>query len=380
MARHLSDEDLIERLKAFERLETVKELADQYGVKWHTAKNWLRLASERNLDGSAEGGPLPHSQRLKGTSTLYKTGNETGKMLEWVKTQPIELQAEDFIDSIKEALADYKGVSKPTPAPENTIDDLLNVYFDADLHMGLLSWEPETGGNYNLDIARETLLTATDDLLSATKPSKHALLLSMGDFFHSDSIENKTRKSGNVLDVDGRYNKQIKCGTLTKVDQIELALKKHETVKVVILQGNHDEHSAQWLAVSLDLRYHDNPRVEIVTSPSKFHIEEFGHSMIVGVHGEFVKPQNLSGVAASRWPEVWGRTRYRYGWTAHIHHKTKFANEGGGMVVESLQALTERDAWNAAMGFSSLRSMLAVGYHRDYGERYRNVTVPRVVS
>ena len=339
----------------------------------------MQMASLRNLDGSVAGGRLPQSQSLNGLATLYKFEDDPhGRHLQWVKTKPEVLQAESFIDAIKDALSDFKGASRIVPSPVRTDETLLNVYIDTDLHLGLLSWGPETGGDYDISIARDMLLSGTSDLLDASCNTHKCVLLSMGDFFHRDNIDGVTARSGHVLDVDSRYNKQIRCGASVKVEQVDQALQKHDEVIIVVMPGNHDEHSAQWLAIALEYYYSNNPRVTVVNMTNPYWVHEFGATMLLSHHGHLAKNKRMAGIAAALYPEIWGRTKYRYGLTGHIHHKTGL--EDGGMYVESFQTMAQRDAYASDLGLWAMRSMTAITYSSETGEKTRHTTTPKMVA
>jgi hypothetical protein len=65
----------------------------------------------------------------------------------------------------------------------------------------------------------------------------------------------------------------------------------------------------------------------------------------------------------------WGESKHRFAWTGHIHHKQ--AHEIGGLHHESWNVLAPPDAWHAASGYGSSRSMTAVLLHKVFGEHSR---------
>jgi hypothetical protein len=85
-------------------------------------------------------------------------------------------------------------------------------------------------------------------VVDQTPPAKAAIVLVGGDLMHADNGENRTSKSHNVLDVDGRYPKVIATAERIVIFQIEAAWAKHKKVIVRVLSGNHDEHAAVAIA------------------------------------------------------------------------------------------------------------------------------------
>ena len=81
-----------------------------------------------------------------------------------------------------------------------------------------------TGENFDLDIMERNLFAAVDQLVSLAPPAKHALVVSVGDYFHSDGQNNTTTK-GTRVDVDGRTAKMIAVGIRTMRRVIDRGLK-----------------------------------------------------------------------------------------------------------------------------------------------------------
>ena len=65
----------------------------------------------------------------------------------------------------------------------------------------------------------------------------------------------------------------------------------------------------------------------------------------------------------------WGESKHTFVWTGHIHHKNQ--EEYGGAIFESFNILAPPDAWHAASGYSSSRSMSCIVLHQEFGEEGR---------
>jgi hypothetical protein len=315
-------------------------------------------------------GAAPPGHRIKGTSTL--TGADGAIRARWVKTQtdPSADHLQSLEEGLRGILGQYKPL-KPAKAPKSVNADLLTVYPMGDPHVGMLSWHMETGKDWDLQIAEQTMVSAVDHLVSVAPPSERALILNLGDFFHADDQTQKTKRSGNVLDVDGRHAKVVHVGLRTMRRIIDRALKKHQSVEVWNVIGNHDDNSALWLSITLAHLYEQEPRVTVNTSPSKFYYQRFGKCLIAATHGDTVKRTELNGVMMCDRPKDVGKTKARYWYTGHVHHERVV--ELPGCVVESFRTLAPGDAWHHAEGYRSGRDMRCDVWHREHGRINRHI-------
>lgn len=331
----------------------------------------LERAAKRGLDGSIPKA-LPAGMLVKGTSTLYD--NEGNQVLQWVKTGN-DLSVEDITAAVKAAFDDYKGHAKPILAPKNIDADLMSVYPIADQHHGLLSWGKETGENYDLEIGSRRLRGCAAKLIAQSPASKQALILNLGDWTHQDDNKNMTPRSGNILDVDGRYFKVLTTGVQLMMDVIELALQKHQNVLVRNLPGNHDPHAAIALTVALASFYAKNPRVTIDTDPSDLFFYRFGATLIGANHGHKMRADRMAMSMATIRRKEWGETKYHWFLFGHIHHET--VKEIGDCRVESFQTLAAKDAHAASSGYNSGQSLSSITIHMEDGEIGRHrINVP----
>jgi hypothetical protein len=312
----------------------------------------------------------PPGYLLKGVSTLLDRDGNVAQT--WVKTTRDSMNLEALIESFK-VVADLhvapKRMSIPPPAAAS-VDHLLTVYPWGDPHIGMLAWPAETGNDFNLDIATRQLFEAVDKLVALAPPSKTALILNLGDFFHSDNMQNRTARSGHALDVDGRWFKILNVGIAMVERCIDRALQKHQEVIVDNRIGNHDDHSSAMLTVALSRRYHNEPRVKVNVSPNMFYYLEFGQNLIGCTHGHTVKADKLPGVMACDKSAAWGRTKHRYWYTGHVHHESK--KEYPGCIVETFRTLAARDAWHHGQGYRAGRSMVCDVLHAERGRILRH--------
>lgn len=312
-----------------------------------TAKAKARVDPAMHAKGA------PPGYHLRGTSTLL---DDAGNVVQqWVKTSRDWEGPGAILELFRASLLERPlPLAKRVAAPKRTNRDLLAVYPMGDPHLGMLSWAAETGSNFDLKVAERNLVQAVDHLVELAPPAKQALVIDLGDFFHSDNADATTSRSGNHLDVDGRWAKTLQVGLRTFGRCIDRALQRHEIVYVIVEIGNHDDHTSVMLALALAERYRNDPRVRIDTSPAAFHWHRFGSNLIGTTHGQRTKPAELPGIMAHDRPKDWGACRHRRWYIGHVH--TQQAWEFPGCIVETFRTLAGRDAWHAAR-YRSDRSM-----------------------
>lgn len=318
--------------------------------------------------------PAPDGFHLKGASTLYKKHADGSKreVLQWVKTnKDREYRHEIFVEACQRLAEPFRAKSVLAPVPTKFDASCLTVYPMGDPHAGLMAWAKECGEDFDLPIWERQLVGAVDKLVELAPPTKHALVVELGDFFHTDNSQNRTMRSGAPLDVDTRWPKILGVGIRAMRRVVDRAKTKHEFVDVIIEIGNHDDHSAIMLAVVLAQYYENDPRVRVDISPALFHYYRFGKCLIGVTHGDKAKPENLPGIMAVDRAKDWGETLHRYWYCGHIHHDR--LKEFAGCTVESFRTLAARDAWHAGQGYRSGRDMKCLVLHEEHGEIMRHV-------
>lgn len=309
--------------------------------------------------------PLPGFV-YKRISTYYGRGNE--KLGEWQIQSPDAarrwLEIEGAIERRVEAVAPRA----PTPLPAILGPaNMLNQVTIADGHVGALAWDVETGsGNWDLNIARHTLLTGACWLMDNLPPAEELLLMVLGDFLDTDGYAPLTPASKHLLDVDGRYPKIADVGSDVIEDAVAHGLKRYSRVRLVIKPGNHDPQSAWWMRKLFTRIFRDEPRVIVEPSIRPYWAMLFGKTMISSHHGDKATLNELPGIFAADFAETWGKATYRICHTGHLHHKHFIIHSGKelrGMMVYQHPTLAARNAWAADKGLAAARELLGHSYH-----------------
>lgn len=393
---NLTDEQLEETVAALNSHATKTATADALGIDRKTLRHRLAVAAQRGMlldhppampgyrisqittrpDGAQsiqqrpEHGPvwqMPPGLRLKGVTVLRDA--EGRVMHEHVMAREGRgYEPAQLIEIFKTAFADFEGRAVPTHGPEYANESYVNLIPCNDWHINLLTWWREVGESWDLKIAERTIGDAIYTVIQRTRLAGTAIVLGGGDLMHNDDNTNRTAKSHNVLEADGRHQKGIEVAQRLKILTIDAALCNHKRVIVRILQGNHDEYSSVAIAHFLAAWYRNEPRVTVDLDASLFWYYQFGSVMLAATHGHTVKLGAMPSIMAHRRPDMWGASKFRYAHGFHIHHKSKMVTEGEGVVCESHQAPVPQDSWHYGSGYLSGRSVQTITYHRDMGE------------
>lgn len=351
------------------------------GIRQHTISQSLAtLRKNAALRGYAPANdmmhPAPPGFQVKGTSTLYDL--QTGEArIQWVKTK--QDGSDEALQAIIDGLKDEVPRCEATTEPTTEFTDVLVGYPIGDHHIGMLAHSEEADTDYDIGHAEALLRQAMARLSHAVPASQEGLIAVLGDFLHFDGWSAVTPTNGHLLDADGRFYRVVRAALRILRYAVSCALMRHKRVTLSITIGNHDLASAVWLMEALAMFYEDEPRVVVDTSPSHFKYHRFGKNLI-GIHhghGRAAKPADLPGIMASDRAADWGETAHRTWWTGHIHTKTGF--ETPGCTVESFRILPPADAYAANMGYRSKRTMQAIVFDREYGERERHTITPEMM-
>lgn len=387
----LTDEMLRETVEAFERLNrNTTAVAKYFDLGRTTIQERLLKAAQRGIGtteqqldtihGHSPAHGLTHTVPapliLRGTSTLYDADGKPTQ--QWVKTKLDDRKVDEAMRAAVNGLADGMKRAKPVKKPKNALAHLCNLYTLTDCHIGMRAWKPETGNDWDLDIAERVLTSAFDYLVAASPPAKVGLVNQLGDFLHFDSLVPVTPLSGHSLDVDSRYSKVVRVATRILRYVVDKALERHEKVVVLIAEGNHDMASSVWLRHLFGLLYENEKRVEVMDSEMPYYVYPHGKTLIAFHHGHLRKNDQLPLLFAAQFPEQWGATTKRYCHVGHWHHL--YEKEHPGIKVTQHPTLAARDAYAARGGWISERQITSITYHNEYGQVGTNTVVPEMLG
>lgn len=308
---------------------------------------------------------VPEPYMVKGHSTLY--GADGKPKLQWVKTT---LDADKYQAMMLEALEGMKDeiprVSLVNPPPLGNTN-LLNCYVVTDYHLGMLAWSEETKGeNWDLEIAEQLIIKWFAQAIHQSPDAEIGVFAQLSDFLHFDGMDAVTPASKHLLDVDTRFAKLVRSAIRVLRTIIDMLLQKHQKVHVLMLDANHDPVSQIWLREWFNVLYENEPRVTVDTSPNPYNAYEFGSTALFFHHGHKRKVDSVSQVFAGMFKEIFGRTKYAYAHTGHLHSVN--VKEDSLMIVEQHRTLAPADAYAARGGWLSGRDAKVITYHKNFGE------------
>lgn len=358
----------------YKELGTQIAVAEYVGCSVRTVRNRLKSEAKKVKLTKKLDDRIPHGQKLRGVSSLYdKDGNVT---MQWVKTNAdLELQQKMLFETAK-ALAEELPKEKPISYTGVSDNELLACYIISDYHLGMLAWDEETGANWDLKIAEEVLVDWFMRSINSARGAHTAVLCNLGDFLHWDGLDAVTPTSGHVLDADSRFPKIVGAAIRVLRRVVNMLLEAHENVHIIMAEGNHDLSSSVWLRALFAEKYADNPRVTVDNTPSPYYAYEWGETSLFFHHGHKKRMGAITEVFASKFRDVFGRTKYSYGHVGHLHHKE--VKENGLMEIEQHNTLAAPDAHTARGGYNSQRRASVITYSKSGGEEERFTKRPRI--
>ena len=379
-AKPLDDDLLLETLRIFSEYGNVTEAARIAQVNRSTFQSRLDKAHTRLAQGTLDENlkdRVPEGHKVKGVSTLYRDDGTVG--MQWVKTDIDQVRAEMAREAVIQALCEQIPRAAPSPPPKDCIDALCNVYTLTDGHVGMMAWHREGGKDWDLKIAENVIVGCFAEAIRQTPASAQAVFNQLGDLLHYDSLTAETPTSKHIVDADGRFTKMVEVSVRIIRRIVQMLLEKHESVHVIMAEGNHDMASSVWLRTMFKALYEDEPRITVDDSALPYYAFEWGEVML-GFHHSHLKRNfgDLRAHFAAEFASMWGKTKKRYCHTGDKHHAKE--QDANGMHVIQHPTLAARDAYAARGGWHSERNISAITYHKRHGQVGRVTVCPEMLE
>lgn len=259
--------------------------------------------------------------------------------------------------------------------------ELHTLHVLADAHIGLLAWEPETGADWDLDMAVGTLKRAVDNLMLRSPASSSATVALLGDFMHFDGLAAVTPTSGHLLDTDTRFSKLVDAAIDAALYIARRALEMHDKVDLLIAEGNHDLTSSLWMRKLFARLFADEPRLRVIDSPKPYYATTFGDVMLCFHHGHLKSVKSASDMIAyfaQEFREEWGRSAKHYVHTGHRHFLQVDGSKGAQ--IRQHPTLAARDAYASRYGYQAQRALQSITYHEKFGEVVNVTVTPEMLA
>lgn len=277
---------------------------------------------------------------------------------------------EDIIDEYFKN-KDFGSFAPAAPFKYNKSDEYLEINV-TDLHIGLLSWEPETGENFDLHIVETRFREAIADIVDRCRGRRFKAIryVTLGDILHVDNSKQETT-NGTFQQIDGRIPKIFDLAVNLMSDAINELLALKCPIEYVYIAGNHDRDSGYYLAKCIETMFRLNKNVTFDIAPNPIKAKTYGSNLVGYVHGDMPR-KNLGLVLINDFRKEFGECKYAEVHCGHLHSKTE--DIMNGIKVIHLPSLCESSYWEHQQGYKSDRALLCYVWNGTTGKRETWVT------
>ena len=332
-ARFRLKQDEIEILMQY---RGIKEATDEAGVDDKDVKHgWLKT---------------------KQASLFFK--NPNFKVEELNEIQKIK---DECINEVKKYAPKYHAIETI-----KSTDTHLLVIDIADLHIGKLATAFETGEDYNSQIAVKRAKDGLQGILNKAKGFyiDKVLFVAGNDILHTDNTR-RTTTGGTPQDTDGMWYDNFLMAKNLYIELLEKLLSFAE-VEVVYNPSNHDYTHGFFLMQLIEAHFSK--------SSIRFNVDlkhrkafRYGNNLIGTTHGDGAKIENLPLLLATEFPILWSKTKHRYIYSHHVHHKT--SKDFIGVTFETLRSPSGSDSWHHKNGYTGVpKAVEGYVHHKEFGQ------------
>lgn len=268
----------------------------------------------------------------------------TNKEYQTKESQEFNILKDLILEEVKSYSPKYEKI-KYTKSDESH----LLVLDPADVHVGKLCRSFETGEEYNQQIAVKRVKEGVNGILNKAKGFDIDLiaLIIGNDILHTDSPRRMTT-SGTPQDTDGMWYDNFLTAKRLYIDLIEQLIQV-SPVLVIYNPSNHDYTHGFFLAQLIEAHFRNSKDVVFKVDLSHRKSFSYYNNLIGTTHGDGAKESNLPLLLAQENAESWAKTKHRYIYTHHVHHKT--SKDYIGVTIESLRSPSPADSWHHRNGF-----------------------------
>ena len=281
---------------------------------------------------------------------------------------------QDMIDAAKKGMPAAPKINYPKHKDPTMFELSL-----PDIHFGRLSWNEESGEDYDIKIAYEVVNRAIDKLLSYTRIFEvDKILFPIGQDWYNVNSKDNTTVNGTIQNEDTRGKKTYKKGRQLAMELINKCASIAPT-DVIIIPGNHDEEKVFYMGDALEIAYENNPNVTVNNNAVSRKYYLYGKVLLGFTHGCDIKTSKVPMLMPIEAKEMWAQATYREWHMGHIHNKLDMrveADEDSGILMRRLRSIAADDAWTFNKGFKSLRAAEAFVWHPENGLIGQFTTIP----
>lgn len=307
------------------------------------------------------------SYRNQRWHSAIKNGNKQVLYNSRLVVKPLKIQQVTYEDVEKYFKNKDFACKEPCPRFKyNNSDEYLHIDL-TDSHIGLLSYNKETGEDYDVEIAIERIKTLFSDVVqrSAGRKFKRITIASLGDILHVDNFNNTTTK-GTMQDTDGRVTKWFGEAMDMMIACIDKLLELESPIEYIHLVGNHDTITGSMLAMSLEKVYAKNPNITFDTRPMPQKAVVYGNTLVGLCHGDMPK-KNMTSWLTKDYREEFGSTKFAQIHCGHLHDHSLLSENN--ILIYHLPAICSSSYWERKQGYRGERGMMCFIYNGETGLR-----------
>jgi hypothetical protein len=268
----------------------------------------------------------------------------------------------DHIHDVQNHTFNYEKIERPSYT-----DPCLLVIDPADIHIGKLASSFETGEDYNNQIAVKRVKDGVAGIIekSSSFNIDKIVFVAGNDILHIDTPR-RTTTAGTPQDTDGMWYNNFLIAKKLYIDILDELIKLAD-VHVMYNPSNHDYQNGFFLADAIKSWYRGCDNITFDTNISHRKYYQYGNSLIGTTHGDGAKQQDLPLLMAQESKEMWSKTKHRYVYMHHLHHKV--SKDYIGVTVEALRSPSGTDSWHHRNGYQHAPKAVEGFIHsKDHGQ------------
>lgn len=327
---------------------------DKDGVR--TSEKFVALSEDELTDKTAllkaHGYNPVQFELINAKNSIWQQGDGEGGLKNLYSSR-ITVKPTDCgldLDELKKHFENFKPPHKEHIKHETSSKPETIFFSHLDVHFGRISQPYETGVEYNMEIARQNMLSTTQNLIDSVNWENVGRVVYMvGNDYLNSSFTGYTTSQSHKQDNEGTFNTIFKKGTEALIEVIDM-LDRVAYVDVVFVARNHDVFENYALMQIIEA-YYRNEDVEVDAAPHPRKYIRIGKTLLGLTHGSDEKDR-INGLMQTEAKEDWGETTHHYWMCGHLHHNDWALRENYGVSVFTLSAMTKMDNWTVKSGYT----------------------------
>ena len=262
---------------------------------------------------------------------------------------------ETILKQLQENSINIPSIYKKTTSKNNSRRELEIDILDP--HLGLCCFKNGSDLEQTIESMEQLILSVVENLLQQAKkygPFERIIWPFGHDYLHADNVFNTTT-AGTIQPEASSWHHVYIRGELLGIAVVN-RLKQEAPVKMIVVPGNHDRHSAFTLGRLYAAWFHNDKNVEVICKPDPYKFHQFGVNLIGFEHGHSVNAVRLAALMANETRrDGWAEAKYCEWHLGDQHRKGSSKPsmlEEQGVSIEYLPGLTAPNEWHRLKSFN----------------------------